>query len=129
MANILYGYYSEQQKKQYGSALYSKPDGSQVEVTEVSYDPFHVGAYNDVVDLGEVVNFICTLSFGMYPTISSSISAMPTSPSKQSDKQDKPAEDTTIAPSDISDWHSWANKTPGQCPCGIARQDCWIHKP
>lgn len=29
---------------------------------------------------------------------------------------------------DVSDWRTWSNKTPGQCACGIARQQCDYHK-
>lgn len=29
---------------------------------------------------------------------------------------------------DVSDWRAWSNKTPGQCPCGIAKSQCDYHK-
>ncbi len=29
---------------------------------------------------------------------------------------------------DVSDWRAWSNKQPGQCACGIARQQCDYHK-
>jgi hypothetical protein len=29
---------------------------------------------------------------------------------------------------EIPEWKKWRNDQPGNCACGIVREDCWIHK-
>lgn len=29
---------------------------------------------------------------------------------------------------DLSDWRTWAHNQPGECPCGIHRQQCTYHR-
>jgi hypothetical protein len=36
--------------------------------------------------------------------------------------------DTPNKQEEVPEWKKWRNDQPGNCPCGIAKQDCWIHK-
>jgi hypothetical protein len=53
----LYGFFSAEQCKLYGSLFYLTPDGYRVEVSEVSTMPTPWSLFTDVVYVGEVVGF------------------------------------------------------------------------
>lgn len=33
-----------------------------------------------------------------------------------------------VAITDLSDWRAWAHNQPGECKCGIKKEDCFYHK-
>lgn len=37
------------------------------------------------------------------------------------------ADDRTFGKVDASDWRAWAHNQPGNCPCGISREQCEYH--
>lgn len=119
----MFGFYSEGQKKIAGSAIYSSPDGTEVEITEVSATGYSHSLWPDLTYVGEIVKFI-RLASPAIPSASYDLDPPITYNMADFAKQEsKPTEATSIP-----DWKRWRNDQPGHCPCGIARQDCWIHK-
>jgi hypothetical protein len=142
----LYGFYSAKQAASYGSFIWRHADGSEVEVTEVGSNTTYTGCWPDMKCIGEVLGFIRDGVVGLYSPMhilpNPLVSPTATYPGYAATTLDffpivtitdggsctKSSIKKNNAPTLDPDVKAWRNDQPGQCACGIAKQDCDYHR-